>query len=129
MKGQTLASTPTGRWALWDTQDNLWIGNDTGPLRYDDEILGRLAAEVASGILGWEPVRITVKEYDGSATKIRDDVPIIHTVQEVLHHVTQGYLFDPEVQLRRKQRLTTQRAIAQGRAIPFVAVRRRQRPR
>ena len=70
------AATPTGRFGLFDEVDALWVGNQEGPLRYDNEVVARLAAEVACRMVGWPLTRIRARLFD-RAGKIRDEVKVL----------------------------------------------------
>lgn len=67
---------PKGRFGLLDVQDSLWLGDDHGPWRCDDEQLARLAAELRALELGWPLARVKATEFgeDGSL-RLRDEVP------------------------------------------------------
>ena len=39
-------------WGLWDARDKCWMGNAQGPLRYNDRMLARVAATIATEMFG-----------------------------------------------------------------------------
>ncbi len=40
------ATSPNGKFGVFDTQDKSWMGDDDGPLRYKEEFYARAAATV-----------------------------------------------------------------------------------
>lgn len=82
-----------GQFGLYDAVDNLWIGDDNGPFRYDDEIVARLVAEVTSRSLGWSATRIRARPYTGIVRQIRDAVPLIYPAGTVLRDIERGRLW------------------------------------
>lgn len=41
-----------GPWAIWDLNDESWVGNESGPLKYTDPMLARAALTIL-GICNW----------------------------------------------------------------------------
>ena len=61
------------KWGLYDPMDRCWYGDVDGPKLYDDEGLARIAATVL--FFRFEQKRrVEVREYDGTGTKLRDEV-------------------------------------------------------
>lgn len=76
-------------WGLYDTKDNVWLGDRKGPKLFaagealpngsvlNDEtarIFARAAAEAAAYSVGWEPTRVVVREFDLKSWRKRDSV-------------------------------------------------------
>ena len=79
------------RYGLYDTVDNLWLGDDNGPktfaegdiLPWDPEraltaeealFFARCAAEAACHVVEWPPTRVRAREIDITTWKIKDEV-------------------------------------------------------
>lgn len=62
------------KWGLADIEDGLWIGNDDGPLTYDDELLARAAATIVTVQMGWRFGRVQATEFKSAGPK-RDELP------------------------------------------------------
>jgi hypothetical protein len=77
-------------YALFDTKDKVWMGDEAGPVTYKDPQLARLCAEVLSDQLKWPVTRIRAIPYDNSATKIRDRVDFQRTTAEALERLESG---------------------------------------
>lgn len=65
-------TVPMGTWGILDTKDNTWMGNENGPLLYDEEILAKLAARVLETRLRWFAGRIRAKVYPGGPKQLKD---------------------------------------------------------
>jgi hypothetical protein len=78
------------KWGVLDTQDNVWLGDETGPKTFDDEILARVAAQVTDVQMGWAPGRCRAREYHGDATQLRDTVKTKMTPHAALKAIESG---------------------------------------
>ena len=76
-------------WGIYDTQDNLWIGNADGPLTYEDHTLARIAAQVAEeALLGTDlAMRFQAREIPWRAWRLRDEVKLKHTPLEAIRRI------------------------------------------
>jgi hypothetical protein len=52
---------------LWDLDGNGWLGSTEKPWTHEDRDLARIAREVFAKRLGWSPLRIEVRAFDGDA--------------------------------------------------------------
>lgn len=87
------AATPNGKFGLYDTQDHCWIGNDEGPLRYDDFQVARLAAEASAAMLGWRIVRVRAVEYvKKGQPRLKDELPTVRSAEDALKALERGLL-------------------------------------
>ncbi len=62
-------------WGLWDIKDGLWLGDDNGPRKFNDEMLAKIAARTYAYQLGWAGTRVQAKLFDSSGKK-RDELPV-----------------------------------------------------
>lgn len=63
-------------YGVFDTVDNLWIGNDSGPCTYDDVCIAQIAAMMADVRLDSEPDRHLARPFPVNLTaKFRDELP------------------------------------------------------
>jgi hypothetical protein len=78
------ATSPNGKWGLYDTVDDCWMAHpEEGPLRYDDFMLARLAAEILEVRFGWR-ARIRAREFPVGPMRIKDEVkPKISAVDAI----------------------------------------------
>jgi hypothetical protein len=64
-------------WGIYDTRDNCWLGTNeagTGPKVFYSKELSDVAAQIADIRFGRERHRIVAREYDGSATRVKDSI-------------------------------------------------------
>lgn len=93
------------RYGIWDPIDQCWLGDGTGPKTFgagdvvgedrelDDDgarAIARVSAEIACVQLGWPRNRCQVREYDGSGTKLKDELPAKDTTENVLRKLERG---------------------------------------
>lgn len=62
------------RYGIRDTRDEVWIGNDAGPLAYDDFDIAQVAARMADRVMGFAPGRCRAEPLPDSPWKLRDHV-------------------------------------------------------
>jgi hypothetical protein len=62
------------KWGILDTEDNVWIGNDAGPLLYDNQGLAFVAARMSDVQLGYQPGRCRAAEFIPQPVRLRDTV-------------------------------------------------------
>jgi hypothetical protein len=77
-------------WGLFDTEDKVWLGDDNGPLLFDEEILARVAAELSDVMIGQEPGRTAAKVFDGGALRLRDHRSIRMSAEAALAGLEEG---------------------------------------
>jgi hypothetical protein len=78
---------------LWDTKDNLWVGSDSGPLKFEDDEsdLARVAAQMVDTQTGQHPGRTIAKPFpDGFRPRKVDNVPILMSPEEALKKLEEG---------------------------------------
>jgi hypothetical protein len=78
------------KFGLYDTEDNLWVGNDKGPLLYDDEALARVAGMVADRCLHQRLGRTRALPFQGGELKLHDHKPLLATATEALTQLEEG---------------------------------------
>ena len=87
-------------WGIWDTQDNLWLGDDKGPNLYQNrtinnlsitgEKLARLAAQIASDMIGTDPLRVQPKIYNEEAVRKEDEIIARMSGTAAIKHIEEG---------------------------------------
>lgn len=77
-------------WGVWDIEDRLWIGNDSGPVTFEDESLAKIAAMVACVRLGWPIVRCRAKKFQASQARLRDELPTRMGSEEAIRKLEGG---------------------------------------
>ncbi len=75
--------------AILDTTDSCWIGNDDGPLTYTDLTIARIAAQVLeTQVFGTDlGARYKAVEYQKPATHLRDHLDTKMDVQAALRRI------------------------------------------
>jgi hypothetical protein len=81
-----------GKIALYgvlDTKDNVWLGDEFGPKRFDDFVVARIAAQVAEmQVFGTDlACRFEARPIPGDSYKKRDDMPTRMGAEEALNRV------------------------------------------
>lgn len=88
---------------LFDTQDNCWIGNNDGPLTYDDmptpsgqvmpaQTVAQLAAQLLCMRMKWSPTRIRPKPLDCPNPVKKDDIKPERSADEAMQRLLDGHL-------------------------------------
>ena len=71
------------KYGVFDTVDELWIGDDKGPKLFDTEdprfgadaaLFAQAAAQIANTQMGWPPTRLEARPYTLQAVHLRDEV-------------------------------------------------------
>ncbi len=78
------------RWGLLDTQDNVWIGNDTGPITFHDYAIARVAAQMCDVMLAQQPGRTRAVLFDGRNLRLRDCQKTAMSPEEALRRMESG---------------------------------------
>lgn len=78
------------KWGLRDTKDNLWMGNDDGPLTYDSETLAKVAAITVDVMLRQAPGRTRATEWLGGPVRLRDEKVAAMTPAQALDRYERG---------------------------------------
>jgi hypothetical protein len=82
-------------YGMYDTQDNCWLGDETGPRVFTIEdsakangmphrLMAQIAAQMVEVQLGYTPGRVQVREYDVKNLRLRDQVETQCTPLEAL---------------------------------------------
>lgn len=71
---------------LFDTKDEIWLGNSKGPLCIEDEPLAHKAAELIGARMDWSSGRIAVRPSENPTVK-RDEIPYARSVEEAADHL------------------------------------------
>lgn len=79
-------------WGLLDTVDRVWMGNDAGPLTYEEEWLARTAAQVVDVRCGYPPGRTRAVEYIEGPKRLRDSVDTKMTTLDAIKGIEEGRL-------------------------------------
>jgi hypothetical protein len=88
-------------YGLYDTQDNCWLGDETGPKLYTRELVeklnglplhtaARIAAQMIEVQLGYAPGRLQPREFNGENLVLKDEVPTLMTAEEALTRLEGG---------------------------------------
>lgn len=81
------------KYGLFDTRDNLWLGDDTGPMLYDEFNLAKISAEIQAVRLGWDTLRIEAREFPtDQPMNLRDEVRAKKSSVEALKLIEEGYI-------------------------------------
>lgn len=75
---------------LFDIADKSWIGNERGPLLYDDPELAQVAAQVSAKRLGFCMLRIQVKPWPGDAWVKKDDLEAVMSGEDAVRYLEDG---------------------------------------
>lgn len=78
------------KYGVYDTDDHCWIGTDQGPATFDDESLAMIAAQVTEVQLRWTLGRLRARPYDGTGTKVRDELTTALTPEQALKRIEDG---------------------------------------
>ena len=87
-------------WGIWDTKDNLWLGDDDGPNLYQNETikglsitgekLAIIAAQIASEMLSDDPLRVQPKIYNEEAVRKEDEIIARMNGAEAIKRLEEG---------------------------------------
>lgn len=100
------------RYGIYDTKDNLWMGDDHGPKLFSEgdvmpgtgprggqpmtadeaRFFARASAQMTGVQLGWHPLRLEARAYHLTAPRVRDAVDTKMTPLEALRRVEDGAL-------------------------------------
>jgi hypothetical protein len=75
---------------LYDTDDSLWMGNDAGPLLYEDEQLAQVSAMICDRVLRQRTGRTRAKEWKPAHVTYRDAKPLLESAVEALEKLEAG---------------------------------------
>ncbi len=76
---------------MLDCETDTWMGYDDGPLTYDNFEYLVYRARLLEAQLRWPASRIKVQFFT-SATRKRDDVTIMYSVEEAMDRLQQGFI-------------------------------------
>jgi hypothetical protein len=88
-------------YGMYDTQDDCWIGDETGPRVFTIEdsakcnglphrVMAQIAAQMAEVQLGYTPGRIQAREFNAENLRLRDSVDTKMTPLEALIKLESG---------------------------------------
>lgn len=69
---ETPGENQDGPWGVYDTKDRCWMGNNTGPVVYDDLDTAKLSATILNERFGYA-ARLMPKVYAENAKVKRDE--------------------------------------------------------
>lgn len=89
------------RYGIYDTRDNCWIGDETGPRVFTSEdsdkanglpqrVLAQIAAQMAEKQLGYGMGRLRAQEFRDGGFTLKDEVQTKMTALEALIRVENG---------------------------------------
>ena len=61
-------------WGLYDTKDNVWMGDDEGPRLFSDSLVAQVAAQILDTRLRQEPGRTRPKEFEPRELRLKDEI-------------------------------------------------------
>lgn len=79
-----------GSYGIYDTVDACWLGDASGPARYADENVAKVAAMTAEVQLGWSAGRLRARPYRGGANKLKDELKTSRTPLQALRDIERG---------------------------------------
>ena len=81
----------TTKWGIFDTEDNLWMGDSTGPMLFDDEKVARVAAMVYDVQLGQAPGRSRAEKFTPRpGLRLHDEKPAIMSALDAIRALEEG---------------------------------------
>jgi hypothetical protein len=80
------------RWGVYDKTEDVWIGNDDGPVVYDNLMVARMAAQVTECALYGSDLggRHEARVYPGGPKRLRDVVKNKMTPEQALARIESG---------------------------------------
>lgn len=80
------------KWGLFDTTDQVWLGDDDGPRAFPAEDLAKVAAMVADVRLAQAAGRTRARELPETTVdwSLRDEKPLTMTAQRALRLIDRG---------------------------------------
>jgi hypothetical protein len=80
----------TAKYGVFDTVDQLWMGDESGPKLFDDEKIAMVAAQIVDVRLGHPPGRHQACLWLPAAITLRDTVPTRLDALEALTLLEEG---------------------------------------
>jgi hypothetical protein len=77
-------------YGLYDTNDHCWMGNDEGPLLYEDEMLAKVAARMVDVQLKQAPGRTRAVPYNEESVVHKDEKETAMGPEEALRRLEEG---------------------------------------
>lgn len=76
-------------WGVYDTLDKLWIGNDDGPVSYDDQTIARAAAQIIEDMTTGTDLggRFVARAIPANTFRLRDEIAARHTATESIRRI------------------------------------------
>ena len=99
--GHLEAAQSAVEYGIYDTQDNCWLGDETGPRLFTIEdskkangmphqLMARIAAQMTEVQLGYAMGRLRALEFNKSDLVLKDEVPTKMTALEALVKLENG---------------------------------------
>ena len=76
-------------YGLLDRDSGTWLGNDDGPLTYDDYEIARVVARLLAARFNWSPLRIIVQRFTSASRKL-DDLTPEYSLEEAWRRLDEG---------------------------------------
>lgn len=87
------------KWGIFDTKDCLWLGDDIGPKLFDDEMLAKIAAEMADVQLRQNTGRCRARAFiPAGHMSVRDELPVKLEPLRALKLLEHGFISTEEPQ-------------------------------
>jgi hypothetical protein len=85
-------------YGMYDTQDNLWMGDENGPILFDSEKdpdpkIAQVRAQMLDTQLGQHPGRTRAREWQPAPVTLRDEKPVVLDPLEALVRLEEGRSF------------------------------------
>lgn len=77
-------------YGVYDTEDNCWMGDQTGPLAYEEEEMAKIAARILASRMRWPASRLKAMPMDPEANVKRDDVVPQISAEEAMRRLEEG---------------------------------------
>jgi hypothetical protein len=89
VRARIFSSTGEG-WGLFDTADNCWMGDLSGPTVYRDGDIAAIGGSLLAHELDLPSGRLEVRRYDGSGNKLKDEVAKKQSAKGLLARLERG---------------------------------------
>lgn len=87
---QSIFARDGNGWALFDVQDNCWMGDLDGPTVYVDADLAAIGGSLLAHRLGLPFGRLEVRRYDGTGIQIKDKVSPVRSGKGYIARLERG---------------------------------------
>lgn len=78
------------QWGVFDTVENIWWGDDSGPKLFPTKIMARVSAQITDVQMGYEPCRTVAKRFRPQPVRLRDSVDPLMSSLKALRGIEEG---------------------------------------